>query len=279
MKQLILIAAYCLFNLALLAQQPDSSSADEKKINFIAGVSYNSALNYYGRTDSLNSSGIYPFVGINFKNGLYINSSFVFVSNALATQYTATIVEAGYQFSNEIGNWSGNIFGNAFFYKENSGLVQSALKGTAGINITRSGKVINVNVGGDVKVSDKLDFGASAGVDHIFRIEKVGNGVIVIDPSAYVYAGTQNFTSTYYKEKKFLFLPAGQEAITENSSQFNILSYELSCPFIYGLGKMNLILTPSFVVPQNLVTVAGRPDLSENGRNKLYVTATIRFTL
>jgi hypothetical protein len=155
--------------------------------------------------------------------------------------------------------------------------VQSAIKGSAGINLSRSTKIINLNAGLDAKYSDKIDIGASAGLDHIFRIDSVGKGVIVINPSAYLYAGTQNFTNTYYQEKKLLFLPAGEEAVTTNSQRFSILSYELSCPVIYGLGKMNLVLTPAYVIPQNLVTVPNRPDLSERGSSMFYLTATLKF--
>ena len=257
----------------------DTSVASKTKTEFVLGVTYNSALNYYGRTDSLKSKGLYPFVGVNFRNGLYVNSSFVFINNQISTAYAAAIVEAGYQFKNKAGNWSGNIFANTFFYQNNNNLVQSALKGTAGINLANLNKIININFGGDVKLSDNLDYGASAGLDHAFRIEKVGKGVVVIDPSAYLYAGTQNFIKTYYKKKNILFLPAGEEQVTTKSKKFNILSYEFSIPVVYALGKMNLILTPAYVLPQNLVLVPGRPDLSERGDKLFYVTASLRVTL
>jgi len=43
-------------------------------------------------------------VGINFKEWLYVNSSFVFINNQLSTEYAAAIVEGGYQFKNKSGN-------------------------------------------------------------------------------------------------------------------------------------------------------------------------------
>ncbi|MBS1567790.1 MAG: hypothetical protein JST39_25625 [Bacteroidetes bacterium] len=256
----------------------DSIPAGSKKTEFIVAMSYNSNLNYYGRTDSVQSIGYFPTLGVNFKNGLYLHSSFVFISNALYSGYAASIVESGYRFGNRQKTWAGNIFVNKFFYKDNTDLLQSALKGTAGVNLANLNKIVNVNAGADLKLSDKVDIGASFGLDHIFRIEKVGNGVIVLDPSAYAYGGTQKFSNTYYTEKKFLLFPAGQDFVTTSGTKFSVLSYELSCPVIYGLGKMNLILTPSWVLPQNLLTVAGRPDLSERGKNLFYLSATMKFT-
>jgi hypothetical protein len=276
MNRFIILLVCCGFVCPLFAQDKDSTA--KNKTELVVAISYNSGLNYYGRVDSVKSTGFYPTAGVNFKNGIYLHSSFVFINNASYNGYAATIAEAGYQFKNKKESWSGNIFVNKFFYKDNTGQVQSALKGTAGINLAHLNKIINLNAGADVKLSDKIDIGVSAGLDHTFRIENIGKGVIVIDPSAYLYAGTQNFTNTYYQEKNFLFLPAGEEAVTTNSRKFSILSYELSCPVVYGLGKMNLVLSPAYVIPQNLVVVPGRPDLSERGASLFYLTSTLKFT-
>lgn len=283
MKLIYLFAIFCFTGLTVIAQSNASddngdSAATDSKTQFIAGVTYNSALNYYGRTDSLKSKGIYPFVGINFKNGLYINSSFVFINNNISTAYAATIVEGGYQFKNKSESWSGNIFANTFFYQNNNNLVQSALKGSAGINLSNLNKIININIGADMKLSDKIDYGGSVGFDHTIRIEKLGKGIMVIDPSAYLYAGTQNFTKTYYQKRNILFLPAGEEQVTTSSKKFNILSYEFSMPVVYALGKMNIIISPAYVLPQNLISLPGSPGLSEKGSNLFYVTSTLKFT-
>jgi hypothetical protein len=278
MKAFLLYGTLSLLSIYGYSQASDSASTGSKT-NFVIGAAYNSAINYYGRTDSLNSKAFIPFAGINFRNGIYINASFAFISNELATKYAASIVETGYRFKNKKENWTGNIFVNGFFYDKQSGLVQSALKGSAGINLSHTNKILNLNVGGDVKWSDAADFTVFAGLDHIFRTERLGPGVLVIDPSVYLYAGTQRFTETYYQDKQFLLFPAGQEAITRNSSRFNLLSYELSCPVVYGYKKVQLIVNPSYVIPENLVSVPGRPDLSEQGTNLFYIVTAIRFTL
>jgi hypothetical protein len=271
------------FSLALLlaftgsflhAQTSDTAIVKEKKITFTAGAQYNSSLNYYGRTDSLKSQGWVPFAGISLKNGLYVFSNFIFINNALTTTYAATTLEAGYKFKNQKGSFTGNIYGIGYFYQQDISLVQSVVKQQAGINLSVLNKVINIHGGGDAKFSNQTDFGLYAGLDHRFRIDPVGKGVIVIAPAAYSYFGTQRFSKTYLEQKRFLLFPVGQETITQTSSAFNALSYEFSGTFIYGIGKMNLAITPSYVVPQNVVAADGSPQKTEN---LFYTTATLRF--
>jgi hypothetical protein len=274
MKKYPLILLLALTTTLLQAQTGDSTVAQQKKVTFTAGALYNSSLNYYGRTDSLKSQGWVPFAGITLKNGLYLFSDFIFINNALTTSYAATTVEAGYKFKNQKGSLSGNIYGIGFFYNGDVSLVQSVVKQQAGINLSGFTKVINMHAGADAKFSDQTDFGLYTGIDHRFRIDPVGKGVIVIAPAAYSYFGTQRFSKTYLEEKRFLLFPAGTEKITQNSSAFNALSYELSCAVVYGIGKMNLAITPSYVLPQNVIAADGTPQKTDN---LFYTTATIRF--
>jgi hypothetical protein len=264
-----------LFACTLIHAQSVDSTSTQKKITFTAGATYNSSLNYYGRTDSLKSQGIYPFVGISLKNGLYVFSNFIFINNATATTYAATTLQAGYNFKNKKESFKGNIFGARFFYNADISLLQSVVKEQAGINLSYINKVINIHGGADAKFSDQTDFGAYGGLDHTIRIDSVGKGVIVISPSAYGYFGTQRFSKTYLEEKKFLIFPVSQQQVTQNSSRFSVMSYELSCPVVYAIGKMNIIVTPAYVLPQNIVTADGTS--TQKADNLFYTTATIRF--
>jgi hypothetical protein len=274
MKKVITLLHFVFICLIIQAQSGDSSSAP-KKITFTAGLTYNSALNYYGRTDSLKSAGMYSFAGISLKNGLYLFSNVIFINNALATTYAATTLEAGYSFKNKKGNWKGNIFGSRFFYNADVSLVQSVVKEQAGINLSNINKVINIRGGADAKFSNQTDFGAYAGLDHAFRIDPLGKGVLVITPAAYSYFGTQRFSKTFLEEKKLLIFPVAQQQVTQTSSRFNVMSYELSCAIVYGIGKMNVSLSPAYVLPQNVVTANGAS--SQKADNLFYTTATIRF--
>lgn len=272
-----LLMMFCMMSLScMISAQSDSASAEEK-MQFKLGVYYNSNLNYYGRTDSLRSSGVFPVAELRFNKNFYVNAAPVFVNNAVSKfDYAGTVATAGYMFRED--KWGGNIYLVKPFYKDNSELVQSALKAQAAANFTRSTRVVNITAGGDIKFSDKVDYGVTAGLDHILRVEPGEGFVIVINPSAYINAGTQQFTKTYYKKSSFLLFPGTTQQVTESVKGFNILSYELSMPVVLATGKFQLIANPAYVIPQNLIVVEGRPDLSERGENLFYVTLGAKVT-
>ena len=261
---------------ASFAQQDTVVQKDET--SFKIGLFYNSNLNYYGRTDSLRSSGVFPVAEIWFKNKFYISAAPVFVNNAASSfEYAGTVTSIGYSAKSKNEKSLSNIFLTVPIYQDNSQLVQSALKAQLNSNFSLLNKWININAGGDVKYSDKMDFGLNAGLDHLFRYELKGGMVLAFDPSAYIYAGTQRFTNSYYKKSSFFFFPGAEQEITEEVNRLNILSYEFSMPVVLGNSKWQLILNPAYVLPQNLITVANRPDLSERGANMFYITAGAKY--
>jgi hypothetical protein len=269
-----------LLNTQTLFAQVRDSTATHEKSHFIIGVACNSALNYYGRVDSLKSSGIYPFIGVTFKSGIYLTSTFVFTHNGLGTKYAATLLDAGYNFTSKNGHWAGALSASRYLYRSNTDLVQSAVKEVVSASLTNLNKIVNITLGGNTKFSDQADIGLQAGLDHTIRFTHIfGKDVIVLDPSANLYAGTQHFTQSYLLQKNYLFLPAGEEQITTNSSQFNILAYEFSMPVVYAYKKFNLILTPAYVLPENILSIPDQPSLSERGGDLFYFTATVKFSL
>ena len=274
MKFMRHIGFVLLFILIDYLSNGQSQPADEtKKMEFKISVNYNTNLNYYGRVDSLRSSGFFPLAELWFNESFYINAAPVFVNNVAASfQYAGTITSVGYQFKSN-DKWLGNIYLVKPFYQESSELVQSALKAQTGATLTWLNKIVNVTGGGDVKFSDKTDYGITAGLDHIFRYQINDKSVLVIDPSAYINAGTQQFTKSYFKRTSgFLFFPGSEQVVTESAQKFNILSYEFSAPVIFATGKLQLLFTPAYVIPQNLLMVEGRPDLSEKGDKMFYAT-------
>lgn len=265
-----------LFIFQLASAQADSS--EKQKPKFKISANYNSGLNYYGRTDSLKSAGVFPLAELWFTKDVYINAAPVFVNNAVQSmEYAGTVTSIGYLHTTD--KWISNLYLLKPFYKQSSRLVQSALKAQAGASFSRLNKVLNVTLGGDMKFSDKTDFGATAGLDHLIRKQFRDKSVLVIDPSFYTYTGTQNFTNTYNKKKNgFLIFPGSTEQVNQSVTKFNVLAYEFSVPVVYAKGKWMALATPSYILPQNLLTVANRPDLSESGQNMFYATVGMKYT-
>lgn len=268
-KQLFLLAL--LFPLLSIAQNEDQA---EKKNTFTANVSYQSALHFFGRTDNLQSAGLFPTVGFELKNGIYANSNFIFIQNEKAnTQYTGTTIEAGYKFGSD-KKLNGNIFFTSFLYNDKTALVQSALKSQTGVNLTFNNNIININTGADLKFSNKTDLGLTTGLDHLFIIRLRNKMAIAINPSVYAYAGTQNFSNTYIKNISPILpiFPAQTEQQTEEKTTFNILAYEVASPIVWVAGKFNCGITPAFVIPQNLIE-------GENGKNLFYISCSVGIRL
>lgn len=272
MKKIILLLLIITGSATLPAQS--DSLTQKNKAEFRIGTFYTSALHYYGRTDSLKSQGFFPLLEIQADKYFYLNAAPVFVFNpAMSFSYAGTVATIGYRFGREKKD-AGHFYFSKPFYTKESRLVQSALKAQGAFTYTWLNPVLNITGGGDIKLSDDLDYGVTAGIDHLFRAEPGSNFVLVINPTATVNAGTQRFSQTYYKKNNLLFLPGTEQEVTENVKKFNILSYEFSMPVVVAIGKFQLILIPSYVLPQNLVQVPGQ---SEKGENLFTFTAGTRF--
>jgi len=271
MKQ---IFAFIACAVSLLA---DAQNSDSTKAQFKVSVNFNSNLNYYGRTDSLKSTGVFPLAELWFSPKFYISAAPVFINNKVQSfEYAGTVTTLGYQ--NITEKWLTNLYLLKPFYTESSQLVQSTLKAQTSLNISRLNKILNLNFGVDIKFSDKMDFGATAGLDHLIRTENKDGSVWVIDPSFYLYAGTQNFTNTYNRRKAGSILFPTNEQVTQRVQTFNVLAYEASVPVIYVKNEWMVLFTPSYILPQNLVIVPGRTDLSERGQNMFYATIGIKYS-
>lgn len=259
-----------LFCHTLVAAQAKKDTTKKEKPYFNLSLNYNSNLNFYGRTDSLRSTGFFPMAELWVTSKFYINVAPIFVNNKLQRfEYAGTTATAGYQKITE--KWFTSVYALKPIYIQSSQLVQSALKGQTGASLSKLNKKINLTLGADLKFSNRTDVGATAGIDHLIRIENK-HGVFIINPSFYVNAGTQQFSHTYTQKKKGR---SAQQA-TQSVNKFNVLAYEFSVPLIYAKKAWQVLLTPAYVLPQNLITVPNRPDLSETGNNTFYTTLTVK---
>jgi hypothetical protein len=273
----------CLILLILIFKTQGYSQKDtivkKKEASFKIGAFYNNHLNYYGRTDSLQSSGVFPLAELWLNNKFYISAAPVFVINATQKmEYAGTVATAGYYTKSKNEKFMVHTWFTKPFYEPGSQLVQSALKAQVNTGLSWLNEYININAGGDIKLSDKLDYGLTAGLDHLFRHKFEKEWHLFVIPSAYLNAGTQHFASTYYKKSSFLFFPAIEQQVTEEVSKLNILSYEFSMPVVLTKNKLQIILNPAYVIPQNLIIVEGRPDLSESGKEMFYATVGAKIT-
>jgi hypothetical protein len=266
------------------AQTDSASTVIAKKNVFTASVNYQTRLHYFGRVDSLESSGLFPVLEYQIKAGVYASSSFIFLQNkGPVTGYTGTILEAGYRFP-ETKHFTGNIAVNKFLYKDNSELVQSALQWQTAVNLTWKNDIVHLTGGASARFSDETDIVVTGIMDHLFIVQLPHEGsfplALAFNPTATVNAGTRKFSESYTNRKYVLGIPVGQEeTITQQANAFGLLDYEFSMPVVLVAGKFFFAVTPAYVLPQNLVTVQDNPSLSEKGKNLFYTTATVGVRL
>lgn len=276
MKKVFLFVIAVLITGLLFAQ---SDSSRTRKVSLKLSSYYISNLNYFGRTDSLKSSGFFPLAELWVNDKFYINAAPVFVNNRVTSfEYAGTVTTLGYQSTSSNKKWFTHLFFTKPFYQSSSKLPQSVLKAQTTLNLTFRNKLVNINTGADLRFSNKVDYGLSGGLDHPFRISLDKGWSLVVNPSAYVYTGTQRFTNSYYKKTTGLLgLPTGtQELVTEEVNRFDILSYEFSMPILLTRGRLLFMVNPAYVLPQNVIQANGTKD---NGTHLLYVVAGLKYTI
>lgn len=259
----------------------DSTSVKDEgnKFNLTVATAFASRLHYFGRTDSLKSSALIPTLIIQAGKNLSITPSFIFINNNQASfNYAASVINATYSFGKQKGI-AGSIYADKFFYKGDSKLVQASQQAQAGFTLSYLNKIVNINTGSSAAFSkSNTDFFATAGVDHQFKIIK-GNSIFLITPAFAANAGTQNFTSSYYKKTSFLFLPPNEQLVTESTRKLSLLSYDVNLSLIYAIRFFIFNITPGYVLPQSIITIANNPGASEKAGNLFYCNALIAYKI
>jgi hypothetical protein len=279
MKRYILFTLLILlFSSALIAQTPVTNSDSTKKtaVTFLAGLIYAPVLHYYGRTDSLKSNALLPTVYIQFDSiGLYVTATSVLLSNETQKLfYAGTITEAGYKFGQKVKGFGGNVYGNKFFYNTTQ-LPQSALQEQAGANLYYLYKYINFTASASLAFSNTTDIFTSAGINHTFKKVK-GKNIYLAMPTFIANIGTQNFINASYKAGTLPLTPP--QEVLQNNRRFTLLDYELSIPLVLARKHIYAILTPSYIIPENIVSVPNHPELSEKGSNLFYINIAFLYS-
>ena len=266
-----ILIAFSLFS-SLYGAAQDTSITIIPKTTFtvLGGAVYAPRLHYYGRTDGLKSSALLPTLSIQFDSAhLYASGTSVLLNNKVQSMdYAGTIIEAGYRFGAQEG-FAGNLYANKFFYNT-SQLPQSALKEQAGFNINYQSKPIIINTAASVAFSDQADLFASAGLSKrfIFRKDKT---VFLITPAALVHAGSQRYLEENIKNNGGIIPLPGQQTTSTTYNKFALLDYEFNTSFVAARKHVFLIVTPSYVMPQNL-------RQGETGSDGLYATISLLFS-
>lgn len=227
----------------------------------------------------MKANALVPTLELWLGGKFYLSASPIFVnSSGTPFSYAGTSLAGGYQKAGD--KWLTDINVTIPIYNPNITLPQSVIKAQSAITLTNLNKIIDVTGGVELRLSDKLDVGTTLGLSHLFSVPAGEVSRLMINPGAYLYGGTQKFSKSVTKKRVGVIdIPGLEQTESKSVNQFKILAYEASCPLLFNYNKVWLIAIPSYIMPENLLTVTGHPELSETGKETFYMSLGIKGEL
>ncbi len=254
MKRLI----YFIVTLFLLipnakAQKVESGDEYEDKAHVMFGINYLSDNVYLGRKDTIPLPYVSPYLGYQFKSGIYLKAITSFASRP-TTHLDLLTLTAGYMhvFDNGI------IIGadaDKYFYNKNTVSVRANILSCEEAFLMYSNNYIEPMFIAQINQikNNNADFVIGAAIDHNFS---AAENKLQITPTLTLYTGTQHYYEQYKQDvvnKKGKTVV--KKKLVDNSDQFSALDYEMSVPFEYTIHHWAMKLIPAYIIPLNPSTV------------------------
>jgi hypothetical protein len=252
------------------AVQPEiSDSTPAARSHLQLNLVYESNDVYNGRSDSSRLPLITPKISYLFKSGFAIDLSVGYNTREPSPQVNQYTLDGSYSFNP--GNYSGEVTASAFVYSKLSGSTTAEQRGSLAYNSGYDFGFIQPSLNLTwTLTSTAPDYQVTFALDHEFDFF---NSKLSVDPTATMNAGTQNAYNAYYKNRRFDIPRPGQPPLTEyltitgevlNSSEFQILDYELSAPVNYTAGKWVFNFTPTYAFPVHPAQVKITAELTNH---------------
>ncbi|WKK84385.2 hypothetical protein QYS48_19710 [Marivirga arenosa] len=265
MKKTLLILLFVLMVFPLISQNETSVEKSYVKIN----LKYSSDYVFMGRTDSLAAPYLSPSISYYHKSGFYTRGSLSYLTTADQNRIDLSIVSLGYDATSK--NLYGGIGLSAYFFNQESYAVPSSLFGFLDAYLGYDFYWFEINTDLSLGMSDNMD--VFTGIE-VFRIFYLFDSKLLITPSFYTNAATQNYYNEYYNTRNSKMTLGGgftkgkgangninnvnnvQESVTlEEASKFQVLDYEFSNSATYRLKNWRINATAKFFIPVNASTV------------------------
>jgi len=262
------------FCTSLIAQ---NDSAKAKPVFKIAGY-HASGLHYYGRTDSFSTRAVLASAELWVNKSFYLSATPVFTYSTVSSlKYGGTVMSVG-NFA-QTKHFANNSYLMIPLYRSDLQLPQTVLKAQLSSQSTWKNRILNIKFGGEARLSDVLDFGASTGIEKTLTIYKYKTVTIIAIPSLLANAGTRRFTKSYIEKRAGnVLFPGTEQEVSEQVTAFSLLDLELSAPLVLVKGKYLLLISPTLVSPQNLLPT--EIDRANQPGNLLFsLTAGIKYQL
>lgn len=278
LKRLLLtIFGFALGFSTLFAQ----TEGEEKKSHFTATMSYVTNSVWEGRSDSIVTPFFCAAVGYHFKFGAYINGGLNFIPNRQINILDLATIEAGYEFPIIKDVFVGNVFYTKNFYSQYSTQVGSEIDGAFTTEFSYDFNLVQLAVSAAYSYGVQNDIGVTSGLSKNIEIEIAKGHTLSLNPTATVFAGTQNLYAIYLTTRsqkathgKNSHASNASSIANKNShvvnnttttttvtttatqnvqySKFNMLDVDVSLPISYVYKKFTFGVTPTMSLPFNV---------------------------
>ncbi|WP_047414648.1 hypothetical protein [Cellulophaga sp. Hel_I_12] len=268
LKFRIVLLFFLITQIHLIAQNNKNSTEEITSKNesyLLTDISFINDAVFMGRLDSIAAPYIFPSIGYYDKSGFYVDVSASYLTNASENRIDLFLGSLGYNFEDK--NWRGGISGTTYFFNEDSYNVKSEIIGDISGFLSYDLKVIQASL----FVSTYFNNGSSADIFGGFMLDRTfysKDNSFLINPSAILYAGSQNFYQEYYStsrlgNRKGKGQASGASEPTtvatnievKEASKFKILNLELSLPIQYYYKSYIFSFTPVLALPQTPATI------------------------
>jgi hypothetical protein len=259
----------------------------QEKSQLRVGVRYSSDYVYMGRSDSVKAPYLSPSIGYYHKSGFFLRSSVSYLTAKEEARIDMVNITGGYDFYLNDLTIGGSI--SQYFFSDLSYNVMAEMS-----------TYVNAYVGYDFSIftlygDASLGFSGSTDVFAGIELSRTFYGIrnkLLITPSVYMNAGSQQYYNAYYANRSTQTGNGGkgkgkgsqtpvapnQSYQVEESDQFKILDYEAGINVTYKIKNIRVFATSTWVFPVNPATLANdQGEYMEELQNGFYWSSGIRL--
>ena len=265
-----------------------SKEASKKTSQVRIGVSYVNDYVYAGRTDSLTSPYLTPYVSYYHRSGFFCKGAISYLTGKSENRIDLVNLMIGYGF------YSAGLFGgastNLLAFNKESYAIQSEVSASANGYLGYDVGLFDLTADVSTLMGKELDIISGLELNKIIHIYK---NRFTLNPTFYAIGGTQQYYGEYYTYRsssakaRFGRRPGGINngntepiIVVNETSSFKILAFEMSLPIHYTANKLKFSFIPQYAIPVNPSTITvNEITTSEEIKNRLYFTAEISVQL
>jgi hypothetical protein len=257
------------------------------------GLRYTSDYLYMGRSDSAKAPYLSPSLGYYHKSGFFLRSSMSYLTSKDEGRIDMITASGGYDYY--VKNWALGASVSQYFFSDLSYNVMAEMSTYLNAYAGYDFSIFMLYADASLGFSGSTDLFMGAEISRTFYALKSN---LLITPSLYMNAGSQQYYNEYYAYRSTQTGAGGggkgkgpgggsQPPTTttstlqvEESDKFKILDYEAGLNVTYKIRKLRIFVSPTWTFPVNPATLVNdQGEYQEELKNGFYWSTGIRLIL